>query len=1545
VPRIEDVFDEIRSVEAWSRNAERADGVARSISPAQAEQMSLAARMWPDLRPGALLALGRGGYSADHPMAQKLAELSAALNLRDHPGGRPFGAPSVTAGMRNAQAEARREANRAVALVEADHPPVWATSNPEALAIYRDAEKAGLIEDGLLRDPFGNVEDPQTFAFKDVLTRLLDTGITVPVLRDSEHSAFGVFEVTPGGGDDDRPGEWNRITAQPGTPEYRELVGQPEPAGPGLLERARQATGTTPSTPAEVEVAGMTDVALTTPVRGAFMGLDAPVQELQGLVRNLYGATHGQSVDWWETQSDAGIALTTGFDDAGSGFFVDQESEVAQERRRREAERGQIGGHNVTLGRWVVDGLTPFDPDTRPAMILSGIVDAGVQFADPSAFGLSRGGRAIQGLRANRLFIAAGADEAAGVIRGLRTVVRPQNARHWLDSKAGQQALGHLATEVSPYTIWRNSNRKMPLSLARRLADEARTPDEVRAILEPELGTSIRSVRAVTPDDPGPIRVMPARGKIDAHNQDIVAFEVEATLRNAHATDDGIREAVDRVARAENPIQLNAAIRRAIDDDLDGLLVRSGVEDPGVRSQVTRLHADAHEETSATFREAVTFQGTTDSPLMVGEADAFYPGAHLLVEHAPRYLQMPEPRAIRSLTSEFPHIFGRNVFVHADGTTRLPTAVLDGFQNRVWKPMQLMRLAWTARVIGEEQVRMAAAGYDSMFNHPLSFIAWRTGRRGAKDVKGGLIDEANEFKNSLAQAHGGWIDRARVPTGGKTTYVKGSVHERDRFNEAWGSELARLSSDPIAREVARAGSLDEVYEWFTRGGGNGFRADLAVAHPGRFDTDDAARAYIDTVQRRIDYATGGNADLLDAVRTGKFDGEDMLTGTTLNRRVPRRLDDYYDEVAPERIVGDEMRTQRRPSAIGERWDSGVDRMFGFLMTRRTNNLSRSPVFKQEYWRETERLIQFTDDTTKAAILAQAREAGIGSRAIRRMERTRASGEAQLNEVDHWAKGHALDTTKDLLYDLTTRGRFMDAARVVFPFGEAWKEVFSRWFGPNGLVANNPATVRRFQQMIQGARGEDFGEVMGAPEGEGFFWRNEFGEEVFVIPGSQFLTDRALGVPIPMTGSVKGLSMFGTVVPGLGPAMQIPVGWLLANKPGPQFLKEALGVFESAKVPIVGETGRDLVTPYGSIGSSDQGDILDLRNYLPTWMRTAVDFVTAGDGNEGQYGTAIKSVAAYRYSTGQYGNSRGEQQRLFEDSASDARWLTFIRALGQGILPSSPSPDFLVVDKDDRTVRLRAMVTEYRELQEADYETADQKFLEAHGSNLLAAVQPQSAGVEYAIPTSREGAQWVLEHPGIEGDLPHTYGFFAPQGGEFDYSLYEEQLAKGDRAQLDPKTFIRLMSNTIADLHYRNALDEVGDQARTDEGRAFLADMKTWLFENYPTWGDSSRVADRPDTSVLIRELYAALDNKAAMSTEAGRGLREYLAGRDEVMAWAAEEGLTRSDGLLSGAEAAQPAHDYLLELGDYVVDQYPGFKTLFDIVFSRELEEAEDENG
>ena len=51
------------------------------------------------------------------------------------------------------------------------------------------------------------------------------------------------------------------------------------------------------------------------------------------------------------------------------------------------------------------------------------------------------------------------------------------------------------------------------------------------------------------------------------------------------------------------------------------------------------------------------------------------------------------------------------------------TRFLDSYYSNIWKPLVLLRPAWTTRVILEEQLRLITAGVATGINHPLSFIA------------------------------------------------------------------------------------------------------------------------------------------------------------------------------------------------------------------------------------------------------------------------------------------------------------------------------------------------------------------------------------------------------------------------------------------------------------------------------------------------------------------------------------------------------------------------------------------------------------------------------------------------------------------------------------------------------------------------------------------------------------------------------------------------------------------------------------------------------
>src|SRR5690606_22133316 len=101
------------------------------------------------------------------------------------------------------------------------------------------------------------------------------------------------------------------------------------------------------------------------------------------------------------------------------------------------------------------------------------------------------------------------------------------------------------------------------------------------------------------------------------HDKDQVAFVMESFLRNAGASLEESAPIVYKVARAKNPIEINAAIRDGLKATY-GLLARAGVEDAGLRSRLTQWATETHEAVRATSRAALWHQGPSDAPVMIG---------------------------------------------------------------------------------------------------------------------------------------------------------------------------------------------------------------------------------------------------------------------------------------------------------------------------------------------------------------------------------------------------------------------------------------------------------------------------------------------------------------------------------------------------------------------------------------------------------------------------------------------------------------------------------------------------------------------------------------------------------------------------------------------------------------------------------------------------------------------------------------------------------------------------------------------------------------
>jgi hypothetical protein len=747
----------------------------------------------------------------------------------------------------------------------------------------------------------------------------------------------------------------------------------------------------------------------------------------------------------------------------------------------------------------------------------------------------------------------------------------------------------------------------------------------------------------------------------------------------------------------------------------------------------------------------------------------------------------------------------------------------------------------------------------------------------------------------------------------------------------WGDTSATMEPDPAHPGFLRkkkGADLSDVRNFM--GDNPGFEA--------LKDTRGVADQQIDLLYERMNAIhAGGNPVLVDALRTGEFQGRDIMANGKIDKgfhdfladEIAARPDLFPKKMRIRRVVTlDSDSHARHMAKIGQ----GVDWLFEALMPRPSNYLSRSPMFRQSYFAEGERLLPYMDETSRVKFLEDAHTARIGDDAITRLEAKHARltqlGRNETTDaikplldydhMDQLAKSHALKETKDLLYDLSEKSQFMDAARLIFPFGEAWREIITRW---SKLLWEKPQVFRRGTQVIMGARGAESDAINnalgGTDIGRPFFHKNQFGEEIVGLPGSELITKALVGSPIPLTGSVQGLNLVGSGLPGVGPVLQLPLAYLMPDKPSWDWF-------------------ANIIQPFGDRTSGNP--LVDIPAALvPGWVDKLATGLFKNPDSTRQYANAVFDAARYLQSTGDYdlqgADAAKEINRLLTDAKAQAKKLYMVRGIGQLFGPTPPTPEWLTHDKKGRMTLAWVASDQYqKDVDKLGYEAAYDKFLDRFGLNNFLLIQPKSKALIPAPPQTVDAGKWLRNNPDLAADYPHVYGLFAPttHPDKFDQATYERQFERGERQQLTAGEMIRAANARLAQTAYNNIRDQFPDSL-TDEQEEYLRGVRADITRDFPGYQDAAPDYGRTDR--LVRELTDASDDPRIAKTDGGKALRKYLAKRDEAIASAKAGGFASP----FKAQGTQPLREWLNEWGEYYVDQHPGFQPMWDLVFSNEL--------
>ena len=971
-------------------------------------------------------------------------------------------------------------------------------------------------------------------------------------------------------------------------------------------------------------------------------------------------------------------------------------------------------------------------------------------------------------------------------------------------------------------------------------------------------------------------------------------------------------------------------------------------------------------------------------------------------------------RAAKTLDKKFGAIGSK---IATSGSAESVTRFMDWYYGSLFKPLVLLRPAWTVRVIAEEQLRMMASGVTNVITHPAGMIARVLGKEkeSAKTLMGTFEDNA-QFLETV-QNGAGTASSVRRGWGGNGEFTTVTRSENVR---AWGEATFRNfmqhKFDPLSRRLAivqleqnpakRIKMLDEVIKEAQttgtqlnkhirkvsgadghafKGAGNSSKlgqakaeefvhyvnAGVAQTTGGKVVTvlDDidktpkAAREWIDE---------NGNEDLLKALANedmsaqelvglenvdlkkywaGDLSAEEYTSITTQLRKNQDKLrKDFvkkYKKVLPESARGE---LKNSISKQTRNLDDLVDTMFDMFMTVPTKTMSRAPTFKKHYWEKVGDFAQHLDEKTLNKVLKQAREAGLATgtgkekKILKKLEGYKGvkNGVSDIEIVDKISSAHALTETKKLLYDVSTKTRLGNATRAIFPFGEAYLEIFTTW---SRLVKNEfGRPIRRLQQTVDAAREPN--PIFDEEGQQGFFYKDpNTGEELFGYPGEGLIKKYMFkdleenGVKINLPVFASSLNIAGSFIPGFGPTITVPAAILNAKF---EFLRP--GKFEE----------EIIFGGFAPPSVADPGQFIQSLVPEPSWfkkLRTAFNVGTAnGQAKRAFSNTTIDVYKALVYA-GQIDDSNPQGASDGIELAADyARKIFIIRSISQALGPSGAvSPKYAIADNTGQFYLFETLAEEYRNISNAtpDSSTAVKVFTERFGFDPVTIATSRTSTVKKR-PVTADGATWERNNPELVDKFDLTYAFLIDEtDSEFLYEQYYSQLISGDRVPRSPEQWVQAKNILLGNIEYENFIKTNGLLTRNDKvaSQAKL-NKKAEIAMKYPGYGRSIDYSPtKPEIDDLIDELYTWINpvtyvlEPSIANNSAAIGLKEYLKFRDRVIA--DTKNLGYRDTSFRSANKLAPYRNALREKMKAILVTNPEFASLAKEIFERELQAAE----
>jgi hypothetical protein len=629
----------------------------------------------------------------------------------------------------------------------------------------------------------------------------------------------------------------------------------------------------------------------------------------------------------------------------------------------------------------------------------------------------------------------------------------------------------------------------------------------------------------------------------------------------------------------------------------------------------------------------------------------------------------------------------------------------------------------------------------------------------------------------------------------------------------------------MGRKILEGANPDEIANWlrYEKEG-----VEYGQAIPGRRGQEQQwAQAAYNQVHR---YTLGFKEDLVEAA---------------LNHNAGKRhLEGWLPSQLPA-VHGPELEQILGKNGVTSHFNKWVDHWFHNLGTAPTDYLSRQPYFAHVYEAEIRRTMTIFEG--------------------------KKVPEKTMLGLEESARKFALKETRDLLYDLSERSQFAEAARMFIPFFGAWQEVIQTWAR---LAVENP----RFAIHM--------GMAYGAPDKAGWVQKDpDSGEEYVVLRLPEPLKDLVNHGPLKGAfdnqSSIRfakgSVSMLASGLPGFGPLVNLAVSQVVKNRPE---------LIDSVKylVPFgVSESWVDPFLPAGfrRIQSLVKGE--DDAAYSVLYTKILLSHLTQiSQGTDPDF--TIEAI-----------NQDPEiREKLFDQVTSETQHLSALRWVASFVSPVSFSYNSLY----------QKQIDEYRAMRKANPTSADDEFLKKYGAEFFYLTQAVTK-TNNGVPPTLQGAE-AYEHFGPIIDKYPEYGSLvvgdsdAGEASKFMSAVYNRQM----QTPVEPGSNVmqreRLSHLEIVEApqvrqgwqelsRYLDQVDAamIAIGAKTYADAPMLRDYKNYVIQQlalkYPAWAKEYFVQDELKWEKRI-EAFREISQTPGLSDRPDmEGLHTYIQARDQVL--------------------------------------------------------------